>query len=52
MKKQLSYADSKRIPYVALVGSEEIKTGLIAVKDLKSGEQSSLTMDELLHLLK
>jgi histidyl-tRNA synthetase len=52
MKKQLSYADNKKIPYAALVGSEEMKSGSVTVKNLSSGEQSTLTMDELLHVLK
>lgn len=52
MKKQIAYADAKKIPYIALVGTDEIKTGQIAVKDLATGEQSKLTMDELLHVLR
>lgn len=52
MKKQLSYADDKKIPYVALIGSEEMKSGKITVKTLKSGEQSELSMSELLQLLR
>ena len=52
MKKQMGYADAKKIPYVALIGSEEVKTGSITVKNMLSGEQSPVTMDELLHLLK
>jgi len=51
MKKQLSYADAKKIPYVALIGSEEIKTGEITIKNMGSGEQSKVTIDELLHIL-
>lgn len=52
MKKQMSYADAKKIPYVALIGTEEMKNGIITVKNMSSGEQSKVTMDELLHLLK
>lgn len=52
MKKQLSYADAKKIPYAAMVGTEEMKSGLVTLKDLATGEQSSLTMEELLHVLK
>lgn len=52
MKKQLSYADAKRIPYAALLGSEEMRTGALTIKNLQTGEQSNLTLDELLHLLK
>jgi histidyl-tRNA synthetase len=35
-----------------LIGSEEIKTGDITIKNMSSGEQSKVTMDELLHILK
>ncbi len=52
MKKQLGYADDKKIPYVALIGSEEMKTGDITIKNMSTGEQSKVTMDELLHILK
>jgi histidyl-tRNA synthetase len=52
MKKQMGYADDKKIPYVALIGSEEMKTGEITIKNMSSGEQSKVTMDELLHILK
>jgi histidyl-tRNA synthetase len=52
MAKQLKYADAKKIPYVALIGSEEMKTGEITVKNMSSGEQSQVTLDELLHMLK
>ncbi len=52
IKKQMSYADAKKIPYVALIGSEEMKRGEFTVKNMTSGEQSSVSMNELLHLLK
>jgi histidyl-tRNA synthetase len=51
MKKQMGYADDKKIPFVALVGSEEIKTGAITVKNMKNGEQNKLSMDELVKSL-
>ena len=52
MKKQLGYADDKKIPFVALIGSEEMKTGAIAVKNMKNGEQLKMSMDELVKALK
>ena len=48
LKKQLGYADSKRIPYVILIGSEEMASGLLSLKNMKSGEQSTLTIQALL----
>lgn len=47
MKKQMSYADAKRIPYVVIVGENEINEGRFALKNMESGEQLSLTLDEL-----
>jgi histidyl-tRNA synthetase len=52
MKKQMGYADDKKIPFVALVGSEEIKTVAITVKNMKNGEQHKMSMDELVKVLK
>ena len=39
LKKQMSYANGKGIPFVWLVGEEEVNTNTVAVKDMKSGEQ-------------
>jgi histidyl-tRNA synthetase len=52
MKKQMSYADDKKIPYVALVGDEEISSGLISLKRMTSGEQTKLSFEEILQLMK
>jgi histidyl-tRNA synthetase len=48
IKKQMSYADSRNIPFVILIGEEEIKSGKFLLKDMKSGEQSLLDENELL----
>ena len=52
MKKQMGYADSKKIPYVALVGENEIAAGKITVKNMTTGEQQMLTVSELADFLK
>ena len=52
MKKQMGYANSHNIPYVAIIGESEIENGTIAVKDMNSGEQRQMTTDELVDLLK
>jgi histidyl-tRNA synthetase len=52
MKKQMSYANSANIPFVALVGENEMNKGMISLKDMKSGEQFSLGSDELIKKLK
>jgi histidyl-tRNA synthetase len=48
LKKQLSYADAKRIPYVLLIGDEEMASGLLSLKNMESGEQSTLTIQALI----
>lgn len=47
MKKQMGYADAKQIPYVAIVGGDEMAAGVVALKNMVSGEQQKLTLDEL-----
>lgn len=52
IKKQMSYADSKNIPYVALVGIDEIKNQTIALKNMANGSQQHITIEALIELLK
>lgn len=52
MKKQMAYADKKQIGYVALLGENEIAKGLITLKDMHSGEQSSITLNEVVERIK
>jgi histidyl-tRNA synthetase len=52
MKKQMNYADQKGIKYVAMVGSDEMETGTIRIKEMSTGEQSNLTIDELINQIK
>jgi len=47
MKKQMSYADSKKIPFVALVGENEIAEQVVQLKNMTTGEQQKVTWDEL-----
>ena len=48
MKKQMSYANAKQIPFVALAGENEIAEGKLTLKNMESGEQSLVTPDELI----
>ena len=52
MKKQMTYADKKGIPYVALVGENEMKAGVVSLKNMASGEQENFTPEELIQKLK
>ncbi len=45
-KAKMSYADKLGVPYVALLGEDEIAAGKVAVKDMRSGEQTLCTADE------
>ncbi|MEY3678264.1 MAG: hypothetical protein RI924_405 [Bacteroidota bacterium] len=51
LKKQLSYADAKKIPYVILIGSEEMDSGLLSLKNMQSGEQQKLDIASIIRLL-
>jgi histidyl-tRNA synthetase len=52
LKKQMSYAHTKNIPFVILVGEEEIQNGVYTLKDMKSGDQHQFNEAELLKYLK
>ena len=47
MKKQMSYANQKQIPYVAIVGETEMAQGKVMLKNMQTGEQQLLGPDEL-----
>lgn len=51
MKKQMSYADSRSIPYVAIVGEQELDEGKIMLKDMTAGTQQLLTVEEVIESL-
>jgi histidyl-tRNA synthetase len=52
LKKQLSYADAKLIPYVILIGSDELSSGNLTLKEMKSGDQKKLTAIQIVEFLK
>ncbi len=52
MKKQMSYANSKDIPYVALAGENEIAAGKVTLKNMETGEQQMLSPEELINVLR
>ena len=51
LKKQMNYANSKQIPYVVLVGEEEINQGTFKLKRMDSGEQNTCNQEELIRLI-
>lgn len=52
MKKQMSYANDKNVAFVAMVGETEMANGTIALKCMETGEQESLTINEVVSKLK
>jgi histidyl-tRNA synthetase len=51
MNKQMSYANAKQIPYVAIAGENEISEGKVTLKNMTTGEQQLLTPQQLLEIL-
>ena len=51
MKKQMSYANAKQIPYVVLAGDNEIEAGKVTLKNMESGEQQLLTAEQLINTI-
>ncbi|MDR1793057.1 MAG: histidine--tRNA ligase [Bacteroidales bacterium] len=52
MQKQFKYADSKGIPFVIIAGENEIKESLFALKNMQSGEQNILNLEEIINQIK
>ena len=48
LKKQMKYANDRQVPYVLLIGSEEMASGLLALKNMSSGDQEKLSLDEVI----
>ena len=52
IQKQMKYANDRHVRYVALVGEREIQDQLILLKNMETGEQEEMSVDEVIHLLK
>ena len=52
MKKQMNYTNRRKIPYVVLVGEEELKAQIFTLKNMETGEQQKLKFNALLGILK
>ncbi|MDP1745172.1 MAG: histidine--tRNA ligase [Bacteroidota bacterium] len=52
MKKQMGYADDKKIPFVVIVGSDEMLNGMLSLKNMTTGEQQKITIDSIIEELK
>lgn len=51
LKKQLDYANKKLIPYTIVIGDNEMKTGVLAFKNMETGEQENLTTNQIIQKL-
>ena len=51
MKKQMEYANRRGIPHVVIIGSEELSEGIATIKDMRTGEQSRRSFDEVVEVL-
>lgn len=51
MKKQMNYANERQIPYVAIVGADEIENNTISLKNMATGDQQTLTVDQMIEAL-
>lgn len=51
VKKQLVYANKKEIPYVVMAGTSEIESGMLALKNMTTGEQMVVSSEELIKIL-
>ena len=52
MKKQMGYADAKKIPWVAIVGGNEMESQTIMLKNMTTGEQQPQTLQDVINCLK
>ena len=47
----MNFANDRQIPYVAIVGADEVQNGTITLKNMVSGEQQSLTVEQVIEQL-
>ena len=52
MKKQMAYANAKQVPYVVLVGENEMNEGKLTLKNMTTGEQQLLSVEEMIAVLR
>jgi histidyl-tRNA synthetase len=51
MKKQMGYADANKIPFVALVGSQELQDQTVTIKQMNNGNQQCISKSELINFI-
>lgn len=51
MKKQIGYANALAVPYFAMIGESELADGTVSLKNMSTGEQTTVTPDRLIEIL-
>ena len=51
IKKQLDYADKRQVPFVVIIGSDEMETGQLTLKNMITGEQQKKNLAEIIEIL-
>jgi histidyl-tRNA synthetase len=51
LQKQMKYANDRNVPYTILIGEEEMMTGQLTLKNMVSGEQQKMGLDEVIQVL-
>ncbi|QHT66501.1 histidine--tRNA ligase [Rhodocytophaga rosea] len=51
LKKQLDYANNKQIPFVVIIGSDEISSGKLTLKNMQAGQQQQVSLEELIRIV-
>jgi histidyl-tRNA synthetase len=52
IQKQLDFANKKMIPFTLVIGSEEVKSGMLTLKNMKAGEQTKKQLSEIVSIIK
>ena len=52
LKKQMDYANRRGVPYVCLIGSDEMESGLLTLKNMETGEQEKMGLEKIIDLLR
>ena len=52
LKAKMKYADKLEIPYVIVVGEDEVNTGVVKVKNMTTGEQAESSLDQIANVIK
>ncbi|MEL6657037.1 MAG: histidine--tRNA ligase [Bacteroidota bacterium] len=51
LKKQMKYANDRKVPYVVLIGDQEMESGELSFKNMQSGEQEKLSLESIIERL-